>query len=87
MPKDKRIDLLLQLFLCQLMIIPHPKVFLNGIIFSRGNINRMIPAVAQALRNQISIALICFDSLSLRGKHGCGGKNNTFDPGIDELVI
>ena len=29
-PKDKRIDLLLQLFLRQLMIIPHPKVFLNG---------------------------------------------------------
>lgn len=28
MPKDKRIDLLLQLLKCQLIVIPHPKVLL-----------------------------------------------------------
>jgi hypothetical protein len=69
------------------MIIPHPKVFLNGIIFSRGDINRMIPAVAQALRNQMSVALICFDSLALLAKHGRRCQNDTFDPGPCELVI
>ena len=87
MPKDKRIDLLLQLFQCQLMVIPHPEILFDCVIFSGWDIDRMISAVAQALRNQMCIPLIRFDPLSLRGKHGRRRENDTFDPGAHELMI
>ena len=46
MPKDERVDLLLQLFMCQLMVISHPEVFFDGIIFTRRDIDWMVSTIA-----------------------------------------
>ena len=70
MPKNKRIDLLFQLFQCQLMIVPHPDVFFDSVIFTGRNIDRMISAVTQTLRDQTGISPIRFDPLALLGEHG-----------------
>ena len=75
------IDLLLDLLQRQLMIVTHPKVFLNGIIFIRGNMYRMVSAIAEALGNHDSVPFVCLDSLSLLGQHCCRSKNDAFDPG------
>ena len=85
--KDKRVDLLFQLLKRKLMIVPHPKILFDSIVFAGRDINRMVTAVAQALCDQTGITLIRFDPLSLRGKHGSRRKDNAFDPGPCKLVI
>ena len=86
-PENKRVDLLLQFFQRQLMVVPHPEILLDGIIFAGRDINRVISAIAQTLRDQTRIALIRFDSLSLLSEHSCWRKNDTFDSGSCELVL
>ena len=69
------------------MVVPHPEILFDGIILTSRNIYRMISAVTQALRDQMCITFICFDSLTLLGKHSCRCKYDTFDPGSCKLVI
>ncbi len=85
--KNKRIDLLLQSFQCKLVIIPHPKILFDSVVFASRDIDRMVATVAEALCDQTSITLIRFDSLSLLGKHGSRCKYDTFDPSVCELVV
>ncbi len=87
MPKNKRVDLLLQLFLCQLMIIPHPQIFLNSIILTSWNIDWMVSAIAQALSDQTCITLICFNALSLLCEHCSRGQDDAFKSGVGKLVV
>ena len=86
-PENKRIDLLLQLLKCKLVIIPHPEILFDSIVFAGGDINRMVTAVTQTLCDQTGITLIRFDPLSLLGKHGSRCKYDTFDPGTCKLVV
>lgn len=87
MAKNIGINLLLQLLKCQFMVIPHPEILFDSIIFKGRDINRMVPAVTQALCNQMSVTLIRFDTLSQRSKHSGRRKYDTFDSGLCELVI
>ena len=87
MTKDERIDLLFQLFQRQFMVIPHSKILFDSIIFSCWDIDWMVSAVTQTLRDQMSVTSVCFDPLPLLGKHCRRSKYDTFDPGLCELVI
>src|SRR5699024_1296470 len=87
MPKNKRMDLLLQFFKCELVVISHPKILFDSIVFTGRDIDRMVTAVTQALCDQTGITLIRFDSISLLGKHGSRRKYDTFDSGPCELVV
>ena len=87
MPKSKCIDLLLQLLQCQLMVIPHPKIFFDSIVFTRRDIDRMITSIAQTLSDKTCVTLICFDTLSLLRQHSCRSKDDTFYSGVRELII
>ena len=69
------------------MIIPHPEILFDSIVFAGGDINRMVTAVTQTLCDQTGITLIRFDPLSLLGKHGSRCKYDTFDPGTCKLVV
>lgn len=86
-PKDKRIDPLLQALNCQLMVIPHTEIFFNGIIFAGGNIDRMISTIAQAVCDQAGVTPVCFDALPLGCEHGRRCQNGAFDPGIGQLMV
>ena len=81
------INLLIQLLKCQFVIIPHPEILFDRIVFAGRDINRMVPAVAQALCNQTGITLIRFDPLPLLSKHGSRRKDDTFDPSVCKLAI
>ena len=87
MPKDKCVDLLFQAFQGLLMVIPHPEIFFDGIIFTGRNINRMISSITQTLSNQTSITCICFDTFSLLCEHRSRCQNHTFDSGIGKLMV
>ena len=69
------------------MVIPHPEILFDRIVFACRDIDRMVPAVAQALCDQTGISLIRFDPLPLLGKHGCRRKYDTFNPGACKLVV
>ena len=86
-PENKRIDLLFQFLKCKLVIIPHPEILLDRIVFAERDIKRMVTAIKQALCDQTGITLIRFNSPSLLDKHGCRQKYDTFDPGACMLEI
>ena len=69
------------------MVIPHPKILFNSIVFAGRDIDRMVTTIAQALCDQTGITLIRFDPFPLLDKHGSRHKDDTFDPGPCELVV
>ena len=69
------------------MVIPHTEILLDGIIFAGGDIDRIIPSIAQTLCNKTGIPPVCLDPLSPLRQHSRRRKNDTFDTGTRELVV
>ena len=55
------VDLLLDLFQRQFVIIPHPEVFLNRGILICWNMNRVVAAIGKALCDHRCITFVGFD--------------------------
>ena len=64
MAETEGIEILLDLLHRQFMIVTQSEIFLNGIIFIRRNMYRMVSAIAETLRNHNSVTLVCLDTLS-----------------------
>ena len=47
----------------------------------------MISSVTQTFRDQTCISLVCFDTLSPLRQHSCRSKDDTFDPGLGQLIV
>ena len=69
------------------MVVPHPEILFDSIIFAGRDINWMISSITQALSNQTCIALIRFDTLSLLCEHCSRCQDDAFDPRIGKLMV
>ena len=65
MTQAKSIDLLFHLLESNLVVIPHPEVFLYRVILFRRNVYCMISTTGQALGNDERIPFVCFNPLAL----------------------
>ena len=85
--KTERINLLLDFFKHQFMIIPHPEILFYCIVFFIRYMYRVISTIWKTLRNHERIPLVCLDPFALRCQHCCRSKNSAFDTGIRQLMI
>ena len=87
MTETEGVDLLLDLFQRQFVIIPHPEVFLNRGILICGNMNRVITTIGKALCDHHRITFVGFDPFPLLSQHRCRCQDCAFDTGFGQLVI
>ena len=77
-PQTERKDLLLDLFQCQLMIVPHPNELLDLFIFLCGNVNFTVIIVSQTACDQSCVPFVRLDPFLAGGnRHRRWGKNHT----------
>ena len=60
MAKTERQDLLLDLFQCEFVILPHPNIFFHLLILFRWDMYRAVIMMCKTSCNQGSISFVCF---------------------------
>lgn len=87
-PQAESKDLLLHLFQCELMILPHPDILFDLLILLRGDMHRTVIMMGQAPGNQRSVTLVGFHFfLADRFWHCSRGKDDALHVMACKLVV
>ena len=81
-------DLLLYLFQCELVVLPHSDIPFDLLILLRGDMNRAVITVGKTPGDQCSVTFVRFHFFSASWFWHCSrGKNHTFHVMACKLVV
>ena len=86
-PQDKGCNLLFDFLQREFLIVPHPQIFLDRIVFAVRHIDRAVGVESQTPGNVSGILSVGLDPICIGNAHGGRREDDAFDTVVCELMI